>query len=143
MKGSDASGDSINLSGGPGGFAGIHVPQYDEEVVIHTYDVDENNVVKIDNNGDVIILSSRTLPAGSATLNLSGDGVIKCYGGSAGSGGSTSNNVRDSGAGGGGGAGAGIGGNGGSGGSGGVGYYGISKTTNELNDTRGTVPRKW
>lgn len=97
-----------------GAYAGIHVPRYDEESIdtIGWY---------AGWNGEKITQINKI---GVATLNLSGEGVIYCYGGDAGDGGNGIAEPEDprngrydlSGATGGGGAAAGIGGNGGYGG---------------------------
>lgn len=90
---------SEGVLGGNGGFAGIHVPQYDTKTTIKYVQVDETtNDIKRNEDGTAVFLE-RTYDAGYATLNLSGSGTLKAYGGDASDGGNGGRNNLDWGAG--------------------------------------------
>ena len=113
MEELDGDGTSASdLFGGRGAYAGIHVPKYEEETLIHTYKIDADGKYLIDSEtNDRIIESTKRFISGQAILNLSGSGTIKCFGGDASDGCNSTYSDFDMGGSGGGGAGAGIGGN--------------------------------
>lgn len=73
-----ATADGSRAGGGTGGYAGIHVPKFESYNNVQAIGYDKNTETDI----------MKTNIVGAATLNVSGAGTLKCYGGNAGNGGS-------------------------------------------------------